>query len=208
MIVLGVERHWVSPYVFACFVTLKEKALPFETRVVDASLGETKTESYLAETITGRVPTLLHDDFGLGESSAIVEYLEEAFPETPVLPRAPKDRARCRQLASWIRSDETLPLRAERSTATMFFASERTTTPLSDEARAAAEKLCAVVSRVLRPGAPHLFDSWCIVDSELAFILHRLITNGDAVPDAVRAYAVEQWKRPSVRAFVDRVRTP
>lgn len=206
MIVLSVEPQWVSPYVFACFVTLREKDLPFEVRVLDSSKGDTRAHEYLAETITGRVPSLMHDEFGLAESSAIVEYLDEMYPDKPVLPRTPRERARCRQLMSWIRSDETAALRSERSTVTMFFPTERAKAPLSPEAKASADKLCAVVERVLRPGEHNLFSTWSIADAELAFILHRLILNDDPVPEKVRAWAEEQWHRPSVREFIERER--
>lgn len=198
-IVLHVEPHWVSPYVFACFVTLREKGLAFEARALDAPKGETRTPEYLARTVTGRVPTLVHDQFGLGESTAIIEYLEDTFPEPHVLPTPPQDRARCRQLMSWMRSDETAPIRAERSTHTMFY--DRAKTPLSPEASKAATKLVEVVRRVIRPGAPNIFDAWSIVDSELAFLLHRLILNADPVPSDVQSWAQAQWERPTVRAF-------
>lgn len=200
-IVLHVEPNWISPYVFACFVTLREKGLEYEARALDASKGETRTPEYFAQTVTGRVPTLLHDRFGLGESTAIIEYLEETFPKPPVMPVAPQDRARCRQLMSWMRSDETAPIRAERPTSTMFY--ERANTPLTAEASKAATKLVEVAGRVLRPGAANLFDAWCIADSELSFLLHRLILNGEPVPANVRAWAESQWERPSVRAFRD-----
>lgn len=200
-LVLGTEPHWVSPWVFACFVALKEKRLAFDVRVFDASKGETRNDEYLAQTVTGRVPSFFHDDFALAESSAIVEYLEDTFPAVPVLPTATRERARARQLMSWLRSDETLPIRKERPTTTMFFESERAKAPLSDEARRAADKLCAVSLRVR--GA---FDRWNIVHSELAFVLHRLILNGDALPDELRAWAAEEWKRPSVHEFVARER--
>ena len=204
-LVLHVEPHWVSPYVFACFVVLREKGLEFEARALEARQGETQGAAYLTQTVTGRVPTLVHHDtFGLGESSAIIEYLEEAFPEPAVLPALPQERARCRQLMSWIRSDETAPLRAERSTHVMFY--ERNHAPLSPEAARAAKKLVDVAGRVLRPGAPNIFESWSIIDSELAFILHRLILNGDPVPSAVREWAKAQWQRPTVKAFVEIVR--
>jgi glutathione S-transferase len=147
------------------------------------------------------VPSLVHDGFGMAESSAIVEYLEETFPEIPVLPKATRERARCRQLMSWLRSDETLALRTERPTTTMFYESERAKTPLGAAARASADKLCAVASRVL-----DAFGQWNIVHSELAFILHRLILNGDPLPDVLGAWATEQWKRPTVREFVERER--
>ena len=36
-LVLHVEPRWISPYVFACFVTLTEKGLAFEARELDAA---------------------------------------------------------------------------------------------------------------------------------------------------------------------------
>ncbi len=199
-LVLNVEPNWISPYVFACFVTLREKGLAFDTRVLDSAKDETRASDYLDQTVTGRVPSLIHDGFALAESSAIIEYLEDTFPDTPVLPRGVRDRARCRQLMSWLRSDETAKIREERSTATMFY--DRAREPLSPAAAAAATKLCEVTRRVLQPGRSSIFDAWAIVDSELAFLLHRLILNGDPVPDDVRAWAETQWQRPTVQAFV------
>jgi glutathione S-transferase len=102
---------------------------------------------------------------------------------------------------SWIRSDETAALRAERPTSTMFY--DPTATPMSAEAEREAKKLVEITERVLRPGASHVFDAWSIVDSELAFILHRLLKNGDPLPARVEAWAEAQWQRPSVRAFIE-----
>src|SRR5437868_4897683 len=106
-LVLFVEPRWISPYVFSCFVTLEEKHLAYEVRVLDTRTPVTQTEDHLARTVTGRVPALVDSsrDFGLAESSAIVEYLEELHPEAPVLPHDLRHRARCRQLMSWLRSD-------------------------------------------------------------------------------------------------------
>jgi glutathione S-transferase len=201
---LHVEPRWISPYVFSCFVTLTEKRLPFDERVLDSDKDETRTSDHLVKTVTGRVPALVHGDFGLAESSAIVEYLDEAFPEIPVLPRDLRERARARQLMSWMRSDDTAPVREERSTATMFLGAPKR--PLSEAGAGAASKLCEVASRVLRPNQANLFGAWCIVDSELAFLLHRLVSNGDAVPEHVKAWAEAQWRRPSVQAFVTHAR--
>lgn len=206
MLLLNIEPAWISPYVFACFVTLTEKRLPFEVRALDAASGETRSPEYLASTITGRVPSLVDDGFAVAESTAIVEYLEERFPDPPVFPRDPQARARCRQLMSWLRSDETIPIRTERPTVTMFH--ERARKPLSPEADVAVKKLEEVAQRLIQPGQPHLFGQWSIADADLAFMLHRLILNGDAVHAAVRAWAEAAWQRPSIRAFVDRERAP
>jgi glutathione S-transferase len=205
-LVLHVEPRFISPYVFACWVTLKEKALDFDVRVLDAEQNETKAGDYLSSTVTGRVPSLVHDGFGVAESSAIVEYLDEAFPSVPVLPRDVRGRARCRQMMSWLRSDETVPIRVERPTTTIFYAPA--TKPLSTEAAAAASKLCEVASRLLSGGRTHVLDAWSIVDAELAFMLHRLISSGDPVPDAVRSWASAQWTRPTIQSFVQHARPP
>lgn len=203
MFLLHVEPSWISPYVFACVVTLREKGIAFESRELNADAGQTRTPDYLAQTVTGRVPTLVHDGFGLGESTAIIEYLEDLHPTPAVLPKAPRDRARARQLMSWMRSDDTAPIRAERSTLTMFYESERAKAPLSEEGARAAKKLCDVAARVIHEGRPTLFETWSIVDAELSFLLHRLVLNRDPVPANVAAWAAEQWKRPTVRAFVE-----
>jgi len=201
---LFVEPHWVSPYVFSCFVTLREKNIEFEATALDSSAGETQRSEYMTQCVTGRVPSILDDGFGLAESSAIIEYLEQKHPKPPVLPSAPRDLARCRQLMSWIRSDETAALREERSTHSMFY--RRADTPLSPAADRAAKKLCDVAGRVIRAGEPSIFDQWTILDSELAFILHRLILNSDPVPRGIAKWAAAQWERPSVKAFLELAR--
>ena len=117
-----------------------------------------------------------------------------------LLPASVHARARARQLLGWLRSD-LLPLRDERPTTTMFF--ERATAPLSERARAAADKLVRVAESVVPAGEGALFGEWCSADADLAFMLHRLILNGDPVPERVLRYATAQWQRPSVRAFVD-----
>lgn len=200
------DRFWISPYVYTCFVALREKGLTFD--VVDVSLGdgEQKKDAYVARSVTGRVPALAHGEFGLAESTAIVEYLEDAFPppaHARLLPADLRARARARQLMGWIRSDLGA-LREERSTATMFY--ERAKTPLTSAGKSAADKLIAVASRVLASGATTLFGDWSIADADLGFMLHRLLLNGDDVPKELRAYAEVQWKRPSVREFVEHVR--
>jgi glutathione S-transferase len=113
-------------------------------------------------------------------------------------------RARCRQIMSWLRSDDTAPLREERPTTTMFF--QPAQSALTPAGKHSAEKLVEVSERLLSHGKTNLFGHWCIADSELAFMLHRLILNGHHVPSAVLAFAEAQWARPSVREYVARKR--
>lgn len=203
---LHVDSFWISPYAFTAFVALEEKGLAFETATVALQDGAQHDPAFRDASITARVPSLSHGDFALAESQAIVEYLEDAFPDTPrILPKGVRERARARQILAWIRSD-LLPLREERSTHTMFYA--RATTPLGPKARAAADKLLRVAEALIPAGEGPLFGAWSIADADLAFMLHRLILNGEDVPARIRAYAAAQWARPSVQRFVNRERAP
>ena len=100
---------------------------------------------------------------------------------------------------AWMRSDVPA-LRDERSTVTMFYRFKLK--PLSTAAARDAAKVVRVAEQLIPPNGGPLFGAWCLADSELAFMLHRLILNGDDVPARVRAYAERQWSRPSVQEFV------
>ena len=163
----------------------------------------------MLKSLTSRVPALEHDGFWLGESSAIVEYLDDAFPQTPrALPADVRQRARARQIMAWLRSD-LMPIREERPTSTMVFESERAKSkPLSEAARAAKEKLLRVAGELVLDAKATLFDTWSVADADLALMLQRLILNGDEVPAKIRDWANTQWSRKSVRAFFDHPRPP
>jgi glutathione S-transferase len=196
---LYVDLHCASPYAMSAFVALEEKGLAFQTARVDLERGENRGERYAAESLTQRVPTLVHDGFALSESSAIAEYLDDVFPGTPLYPSAPKSRARARQLQSWLRSD-LLAIRQERTTEVVFFG--RKAKPLSEQALGEADKLFCAASALLSPSADHLFGDWSIADVDLALMLNRLVLHGDEVPEQLVAYAQRQWSRPSVQSWV------
>jgi len=205
---LYVDSFWLSPYAFCCFVALREKGLGFEIGEIALHEGEQRKAGYADRSLTQKVPALEHDGFWLSESMAIAEYLEEAFPPPQfqaVLPVDLRERARARQVMSWIRSD-LLALREERSSRTMFYPGK--VEALTPRAREAADKLLRVAGLLIGPGTETLFGAWCLADADLAFLLHRLILNADEVPAPVLAYARAQWKRPSIREFVEHPRAP
>jgi len=73
-------------------LVLAEKGLAFESREVNLVAGEQHDPAYVKLNPNHVVPTLVHDGRVLIESSLIDEYLEDAFPETPLAPRDPAAR--------------------------------------------------------------------------------------------------------------------
>jgi maleylpyruvate isomerase len=68
--------------------------------------GEQNTPDYRRKNPTGLVPTLETDEgVRLGQSLAIIEWLEETHPDPALLPRDPMDRARVRSVALNIACD-------------------------------------------------------------------------------------------------------
>ena len=197
---LYVDSLFTSPYAMSVFVALREKGLTFETLTLDLDAGQTQAADYAQRSLTQRVPTLVDGDFALSESSAITEYLDQAYPETSVYPADVQQRARARQVQAWLRSD-LLAIRQERSTLVVFCGQKRP--PLSAEAQAAATKLISAAQALLADNREYLCGQWSIADVDLAVMLNRLILNGDAMPAQLVAYAQRQWQRPSVREWVE-----
>ena len=198
---LYIGADHVSVFAMSAFVALKEKQLSFELVTVDLKSRENYRASYRDLSLTCKIPTLVHDDFALSESSAIAEYLDELCPgHKKLYPQGLQQRARARQLQAWLRSD-LLVVRKERPFDLVYFGKKNTA--LSDEAQAAVERLLFVADYLLEEGAEHLFGDWSIADTDLAIMLNRLVANGDPVPVRLQAYVRRQWDRDSVRAWMD-----
>jgi len=89
-------------------IALNLKGLPHEIVPVHLlkSGGEQRTRDYLARNPAGLVPTLQEDDdWSLGQSLAIIEYLDEQYPGIALLPGDARGRARVRSIAQTIACD-------------------------------------------------------------------------------------------------------
>jgi glutathione S-transferase len=81
------------PYCARARIALAEKGVEFETLEIDLS---DRPQWIYEKNSTGRVPVVEEDAWILPESSVIMEYLEERYPEPPLLPADPADRALAR----------------------------------------------------------------------------------------------------------------
>ena len=100
---MKLHNYFRSSASFRVRIALELKGLPYEYLPVHLVKGEHKTEQYAAVSASGLVPTLETDEGQLlGQSMAIIEYLDETHPDPPLLPRDPLGRAHVRALAQLI----------------------------------------------------------------------------------------------------------
>eukprot|EP00892_Ulva_mutabilis_P004672 jgi/Ulvmu1/2577/UM014_0028.1 len=87
--------YWLSgsPPCWRVMAVLEEKGLPYESKLINASKGELKSEELMAINPRGQAPTFKDGDIIVNESMALMHYLEEAYPEVPLLPKGTADRA-------------------------------------------------------------------------------------------------------------------
>ena len=87
-------------------ITLNIKQLDYEVRPVSLLNNEQHADSYSNINPQGLVPALVTDDGQvLTQSLAICEYLDEVYPQPPLLPQDATGRARVRSLANIIACD-------------------------------------------------------------------------------------------------------
>jgi len=89
----------LSPYSRKVRLVLAEKRLPFEMRV--EKVWERRPE-YLELNPANKVPTLIEENgLVIPDSGVICEYLEEAYPDTPLLGHTLAERVEVRRLVAW-----------------------------------------------------------------------------------------------------------
>ncbi|HWA75818.1 MAG TPA: glutathione S-transferase family protein [Polyangiaceae bacterium] len=88
-----------SPFAWRVQLALGHKAIAYEAKLLSFSAGDLRQPSFRALNPRGEVPLLLDDGFPLAESAAILEYLDERFPDSPKLfPGDLRERALARRL--------------------------------------------------------------------------------------------------------------
>ena len=104
---LKLYTYFRSSAAFRVRIALNLKALPFEAIPIHLMRGpgEQHSEAYAAVNPARLIPTLIDGDITLAQSLAIIEYLEEAYPEPALLPRDAAARAKIRALALSVACD-------------------------------------------------------------------------------------------------------
>jgi maleylpyruvate isomerase len=105
---LRLYSYWRSTSSWRVRIGLALKGLPYAYSPVNLLAGEQWGEAHRARSPAAQVPVLEVEEGGrtlrLVQSIAILEWLDERYPDPPLLPRDPEGRARVRALAEHVNS--------------------------------------------------------------------------------------------------------
>src|SRR6476660_4012432 len=90
---LTIIGSFVSPYVRKVLACINLKRLSYEVDPITPFFGNDEFERLSP---LRRIPVLIDGDLSVSDSSVICAYLDEAYPDRPLLPADPKNRARSR----------------------------------------------------------------------------------------------------------------
>jgi glutathione S-transferase len=159
----------ISNYHNKVRIALLEKGIPFEE---DENAKPSQKEEYLAKSPMGKVPYLEVDGTRLRESGVILEYLEDTYPQKPLLPKDPIERARVRELVVFIELHMELVVR--RLYGGLFFGRS-----FSEETKLQVEKDIAKGVRALKAVAkfdPYIAGKELSIADCAAFVHLPLVT--------------------------------
>ena len=151
MAVITLCGFGVSNYYNKLKLILLEKEIPFQERLV----YPWQRESFRQSSPMGKIPFVETEHGSLSESQVILEYLEERYPERPMLPTEIFARAKCRELIQHLELNSEWV--ARRLYKESFFGGS-----VSEETkREARERLAIGLEAVAQLSAfsPHIFGS-------------------------------------------------
>ncbi len=90
---MALTLYWGSgsPFSWRVLLALEHKGLPFESQVLHFDKQEHQSPQMLRMNPRGRVPVLKDGDYVVFESVAILYYLDEKYPRTPIFGTSPEE---------------------------------------------------------------------------------------------------------------------
>jgi glutathione S-transferase/RNA polymerase-associated protein len=93
-----VYEHPLSPYAQKVKIALREKGVAFEAKLPGGLGAGGAAGEFVEASPRAEVPALIDGDARIFDSTVILEYIEDRWPQPPLLPKTPVERARVRML--------------------------------------------------------------------------------------------------------------
>ncbi len=189
-------------------IALEEAGATFETQLVRTMAGEQNSESFLAINPKGKVPTLVIDGVPLTENVAILTWLNDAFPDANLMPKADSPFEKLLQTADLAFFSATVHPTVTRISMPVKFIDD---TALSFEIIRPVgirdmHKIMKMIEARLEAGPWWYGDAWSAVDGYLYWVWSRILTGGfptDDYPNLRRHHDLSN-ARPAVQRAMAR----
>jgi glutathione S-transferase len=198
-LVIGNKNY--SSWSFRPWFAMKMAGIPFTEVVIPLYLPESR-DKILQSSPSGKVPAIVDGDVHVWDSLAIMEYLNEKFPDKKLWPQDTAARAHARSVSSEmhsgfvsLRNDLTMNIRRKVGIV------RRTEGTFADIARIQQSwEDCR--ARYGKAG-PFLFGAFSIADAMYAPVVSRFATYHVKVSAPVRAYMDAMMATPAWREWAD-----
>jgi glutathione S-transferase len=197
--------HPLASFCWKVLIAFYEKGVPFDRRIVDLSDAASREELDRIWPV-GKFPVIRDAERGieLPESTIIVEYLDERFPETPRL--VPSDRELAREARLQDRFFDFYVHQPMQKVVTDKIRPEGSRDPYGvEEARRTIRTSYGMIERRVRESAWFVSDAFGLADCAAfpaLYYANRVAPLGDEFPRAC-AYLARLEARPSVRRVLE-----
>jgi glutathione S-transferase len=197
---LAIVNKAYSSWSLRPWMVLTHFKIPFEETVIPMARPETRSE-ILKFSPTGKCPALVDGDIVVWESLAIIEYLAEKFPDSPIWPREKAARAHARALSNEMHGG-FLALRNHCPTQFLRPVRKIALTPEVEADVARIEAAWADAKARFGAGGPFLYGAFSAADAMFAPVVNRFQTYDVSVGPAARTYKSAITELPAWKAWI------
>lgn len=196
VLVIGNKR--TSSWSLRPWVLMKHFEISFEEQLVPLYTSESE-KNILKYSPSKKVPALIDDDVLVWESMAIMEYLNEKYPEKKMWPENPKERALARSVANEMHSGFA-------TMRSVMSHDLQKNLPGFDYSRALTD-----VNRVMdiwrdclkKSGGPFLFKNFSIADAMFTPVVNRFMTYDVKVDTEIAKYMMHIRELPAHKEWIE-----
>ena len=128
-----------SPFAWKVWLVLEHKGIAYEAKRLSFDNDEHQSPEFRKINPRGKVPAIVDNGFALYESNAICAYLDEQYPDKPLMPKGVKERALVRRLVG--EADDSLYAATSELMSLVLYAKDRDLTKIAAQQQKVQDEL-------------------------------------------------------------------